>query len=278
MTAFLKMHGLGNDFVVLDGRARMPDITSDLARRIADRHTGIGCDQLIVIEPPRTDDGDAFMRILNSDGGEVEACGNAVRCIGAILMDERGRDFARVETLAGPVAISAGPRGITADMGPARLLWNEIPLAREMDTLALDIEDGPLRGPVAVGMGNPHAVFFVEDVERVALGEVGPRLEHHPFYPKRANVEVVEVRGPAKLRVRVWERGAGITQACGTGACAALVGAHRRGLIGRKAEVELDGGTLTVEWTDDNRVLMTGPTALAFTGDIDLGAYAGAAG
>lgn len=277
MTAFVKMHGLGNDFVVLDGRVHMPDITPDLARRIADRHTGIGCDQLIVIEPARAFGGDAFMRILNSDGGEVEACGNAVRCIGAILMDERGRDFARVETLAGPVAINAGPHGITADMGPARLRWNEIPLARDMDTLSLDIEDGPLRRPVAVGMGNPHAVFFVEDVEQVALGDVGPRLEHHPFYPKRTNVEVVEIRGPSKLRVRVWERGAGITQACGTGACAALVGAHRRGLIGRRAEIELDGGALVVEWTEDNRVLMTGPTALAFTGDIDLEAYAGTA-
>ncbi len=273
MTAFLKMHGLGNDFIVLDGRARTPKLTPDVARKLADRHTGIGCDQLIVIEPPRSTDGDAFMRILNSDGGEVEACGNAVRCIGAIVMDERGRDTARIETLAGPVAISAGPNGITADMGPARLLWSEIPLVREMDTLSLAIEDGPLRHPVAVGMGNPHAVFFVDDVERVALAEIGPRIEHHPFYPKRTNVEIVELRGPKHLRVRVWERGAGITQACGTGACAALVGAHRRGLIGRAADIELDGGTLAVEWREDNHVLMTGPTAIAFTGDIDLEAY-----
>ena len=274
MTAFLKMHGLGNDFIVLDGRARSPNLTPEIARRLADRHRGIGCDQLIVIEPPRAQDGDAFMRILNADGGEVEACGNAVRCIGALIMDERGRDNARIETLAGPVAISATAQGITADMGPARLKWDEIPLAREMDTLSLAIEDGPLRRPVGVGMGNPHAVFFVDDAERIALSDIGPRIEHHPLYPKRTNVEIVEVQGPAKLRVRVWERGAGITQACGTGACAALVGAHRRGLIGRSADIELDGGTLHVEWRDDNHVLMTGPTTLAYSGDIDLAAYA----
>lgn len=274
MTAFLKMHGLGNDFVVLDGRARPQPVTPEIARHMADRHRGVGFDQLVVIEPPRTEGGDAFMRILNADGGEVEACGNAVRCVGAILMDERGAARATVETLAGPVVVSASSDGITADMGPARLEWNEIPLAREMDTLSLAIEDGPLRRPVAVGMGNPHAVFFVDDVERVALAEIGPRIEHHPLYPKRTNVEIVEVRGPAKLRVRVWERGAGITQACGTGACAALVGAHRRGLVGRKAEVELDGGTLSIEWREDNHVLMTGPTALAFSGEIDLESYA----
>lgn len=277
MTAFLKMHGLGNDFIVLDGRATPPNLTPEMARRLADRHTGIGCDQLIVIEPPRGKTGDAFMRILNADGSEVEACGNAVRCIGALVMDERGRPNAVVETLAGPVAISAGPQGITADMGPARLAWNEIPLAHEMDTLSLAIQDGPMRDPVAVGMGNPHAVFFVDDVERVALAEIGPRLEHHPLFPKRTNVEVVEVQGRKngvdKLRVRVWERGAGITQACGTGACAALVGAHRRGLTGRAADIELDGGTLHIEWRDDNHVLMTGPTKLAFSGDINLAAY-----
>lgn len=274
MTAFLKMHGLGNDFIVLDGRAKPPVLTPSVARRLADRHTGVGCDQLIVIEPPRGTGSDAFMRILNADGGEVEACGNAVRCIGALIMDERGRDSAIVETLAGPVAISASADGITADMGPARLNWDEIPLARAMDTLSLDIADGPLRNPVGVGMGNPHAVFFVDDADAVPLSEIGPRLEHHPLYPKRTNVEAVEVRGPATLRVRVWERGAGITRACGTGACAALVGAHRRGLIGRSADIELDGGTLHIEWRDDNHVLMTGPTTLAFTGDIDLSAYA----
>lgn len=274
MTAFLKMHGLGNDFVVLDGRAKAPNLTPAMTRRLADRHRGIGCDQLIVIEPPRSPNGDAFMRILNADGGEVEACGNAVRCIGALIMDERGRNNALIETLAGPVAISVNAQGITADMGPARLNWDEIPLAREMDTLALAIEDGPLRRPVGVGMGNPHAVFFVDDAERIALADIGPRIEHHPLYPKRTNVEIVEVQGPQKLRVRVWERGAGITQACGTGACAALVGAHRRGLIGRAADIELDGGTLHVEWRDDNHVLMTGPTTLAYSGDIDLAAYA----
>jgi diaminopimelate epimerase len=277
MTAFLKMHGLGNDFVVLDGRAKDPKVTAPMARAIADRHRGIGCDQLIIIEPPRGTGADAFMRIRNADGGEVEACGNAVRCVGMVLMDERGTRSSVVETLAGPVRVSVGAEGITADMGEARLDWRDIPLAREMDTMTLAIEDGPLRRPVAVGMGNPHAVFFVDEVESIPLAEIGPRLEHHPFYPKRTNVEAVEVRGPKRLRVRVWERGAGLTQACGTGACAALVGAHRRGLIGRAGEVELDGGTLWVEWRDDNHVLMTGPAEVAFTGDIDLDAYAQAA-
>jgi diaminopimelate epimerase len=180
-----------------------------------------------------------------------------------------------IETLAGPVVVTAGAQGITADMGEARFDWRDIPLAREMDTLALAIEDGPLRRPTAVSIGNPHAVFFVDDAEAIPLADIGPRLEHHPFYPQRANVEAVEVRGPDRLRVRVWERGAGLTQACGTGACAALVAAHRRGLIGRKGQVELDGGTLTIEWRDDNHVLMTGPAAISFTGDVDLDAYAG---
>ena len=277
MTAFLKMHGLGNDFVVIDARARDPKVTPGVARAIADRHTGIGCDQLIVIERPRGAGADAFMRIHNADGGEVEACGNAVRCVGAVLMDERGTSASVIETLAGPVRVSMGhgdaASDVTADMGEARLDWRDIPLAHDMDTLALPIEDGPLSRPVAVGMGNPHAVFFVENVERVPLAEIGPRLEHHPFYPKRANIEVVEVVSPTRLRVRVWERGAGLTLACGTGACAALVAAHRRNFVSRKGEVELDGGTLAIEWREDNHVLMTGPAALAFTGDVDLEAY-----
>ncbi len=274
MTAFLKMHGLGNDFVVLDGRARKPVLSATVARRIADRHTGVGCDQLVVIEPPRTQGADAFMRILNSDGGEVEACGNAVRCVGAILMDERGTSRTTVETLAGPVAVSASARGITADMGPARLDWQDIPLARAMDTLSLPIAEGTFKEPVGVGMGNPHAVFFVGDVAQVPLADIGPKLEHHALFPKRTNVEFAQVLAPGRIRMRVWERGAGITQACGTGACATLVAAVRRGLAPRKSQIVLDGGTLEIEWRDDNHVLMTGPTSLAFSGDIDLEAYA----
>jgi diaminopimelate epimerase len=275
MTAFLKMHGLGNDFVVLDGRAKKPALSTAMAQRIADRHTGVGCDQLVIIEPPRTKGADAFMRILNSDGGEVEACGNAVRCVGAILMDERGTSRTTIETLAGPVAVSVSPRGITADMGPARLEWQDIPLARAMDTLSLPIAEGAFKDPVGVGMGNPHAVFFVSDVAQVPLADIGPKLEHHALFPKRANVEFAQVLAPGRIRMRVWERGAGITQACGTGACATLVAAARRGLAPRKSQIVLDGGTLEIEWRDhDNHVLMTGPTSLAFSGDIDLEAYA----
>jgi diaminopimelate epimerase len=267
MTAlkFIKMHGLGNDFVILDGRSTPIELNAAQTQAIADRRRGIGCDQLILLEEAQSD-GDLFMRIRNADGGEVEACGNATRCVGKLLMDEKGTDHASIETLGGLVTADRAADQITVDMGPAYLNWQDIPLAHEMDTLSLDITEGPLSHPVAVSVGNPHAVFFVDDAETIDLETVGPELEHHAFYPNRTNVEAAQVTSRSEIRLRVWERGVGITEACGTGACATLIAAVRRDLTDRKATVTLDGGALEIEWRDDNHVLMTGPTAMSYTG------------
>ncbi len=267
MTAlkFIKMHGLGNDFVILDGRGTPIELTSAQTQAIADRRRGIGCDQLILLE--ETSKGaDLKMRIRNADGGEVEACGNATRCIGKLVMDENGSDHASIETIGGILTATKAPAGITVDMGPAYLDWQDIPLSGETDTLSLDMSEGPMQDPVAVGMGNPHAVFFVNDTTAIDLETVGPILEHHALYPNRTNVEAAEIVSRNHIRLRVWERGVGITEACGTGACATLVAAARRDLTERKAIVELDGGSLEIEWRDDNHVLMTGPTEMSYTG------------
>jgi diaminopimelate epimerase len=265
--SFIKMHGLGNDFVVIDARNQRLDLGEEAARRIADRHTGVGCDQVIVIEKAANGSADAFMRIRNSDGGEVAACGNAARCVAALLMREKGVPRLTLETRAGVLAAERGPGGeVAVDMGPARCGWQDIPLARAMDTLHLPISLGPLADPVAVSMGNPHAVFFVPDVAAIDLAALGPILEHHELFPERANIGIAQIVSPGRIRLRVWERGAGLTLACGTGACAALVAANRRGLAGRKAELALDGGALSVEWRDDDHVVMSGPVATSFSG------------
>jgi diaminopimelate epimerase len=270
---FTKMHGLGNDFVVIDARRQALDLSDAQVRAIADRHKGVGCDQLIVLEPARSTLADVFMRIRNADGGEVEACGNATRCVAAVLMDEKQADHAIIETVAGLLdAESSGTTGsrlVSVDMGPARLDWREIPLREACDTLHVPLALGPLSDPVATNMGNPHATFFVADAQAIALDTLGPQLERHPMFPERANIEVAQITGDNAIRLRVWERGAGITLACGTGACATLVAAARRGLTGRKADVTLDGGTLTIEWLPDNHVLMTGPVAISFAGTLD---------
>ena len=267
---FRKMNGLGNDFVVLDLRAEKASMTPDDARAIADRAKGIGCDQVITIE---SKDGEAFMGIWNADGTAAGACGNAARCVGAILMEEAGADRIAFETPSGRLrAERIGDRRVAIDMGTPRLHWTEIPLAEQMDdTRFIDVKLGPiddpvLWGPSAVNMGNPHCVFFVDDAEAQALDRFGPLIENHPIFPDRANVSVAEVRGDHLIRVRVWERGAGITKACGTAACAALVSAVRRRLCARKATIELDGGALGVEWRADDHVIMTGPWALEFEG------------
>ena len=264
---FLKMHGAGNDFVVLDARSRPWPIDGEAAKRIADRRTGIGCDQLIVIEPARHPGAEAFMSIFNPDGSEVSACGNATRCVAWMLMAESGKATATIETHAGLlVAQAAGERRVAVDMGPAGLEWDEVPLAKAMDTLHLPLAAGLLSDPVGVSMGNPHAVFFVENAEAVPLADLGPGLEHHDLFPERCNIEVAQILSDGRIRMRVWERGAGITLACGTGACATLVAAVRRGLSGRKADLLLDGGTLTIEWLENGHVMMTGPVAVAFSG------------
>jgi diaminopimelate epimerase len=267
---FRKMHGLGNDFVVLDRRKEAVAFDAHLARAIADRNTGIGCDQLILIERPKHPAAQAFMRILNADGSEAEACGNASRCIARLVSEESGQAKVRIETVAGilDAEVLAGGR-VAVDMGPARTRWDEIPLAREMDTLRVDLALGSLAEPVCTSIGNPHATFFVADADAVELRQFGPELEHHSLFPERANIGVATVRGPERIRLRVWERGVGITRACGTGACAALVAAHRRGLTGRHAMVVLDGGELDILWREDGHVLMSGPATLAFEGRFD---------
>ncbi len=268
--SFLKMHGLGNDFVVLDARRQSLALSAETVRRIADRRTGVGFDQMVVIAPPESKLADVFMTIWNADGTEVSACGNATRCVAWLLMGETGETHAVIETKAGLLDAQAAANGlISVDMGPAFLDWRDIPLSQAVDSkhLPLSLED--LTDPVGVGMGNPHAVFFVEDAESVDLARLGPILEHHPLFPQRCNIEIVQPIGPGRLRMRVWERGAGITLACGTGACASVVAASRRGLIGRSAEVVLDGGTLAIEWLQDGHVLMTGPVALSYSGTLD---------
>ncbi len=267
---FLKMHGLGNDFVVLDARQRPLALSAEAVRKIGHRRTGVGFDQLVVIEPARNKLADVFMTIWNADGSQVSACGNATRCVAWMLMQENKQTHAVIETRAGLLDAQAAANDlISVDMGPAFLDWRDIPLSRAVDSnhLPLALED--LADPVGVGMGNPHAVFFVADAESVDLARLGPILEHDPLFPERCNIEVVHVTGPGRLRMRVWERGAGITLACGTGACASVVAAARRGLIGRTAEVVLDGGVLSIEWLKDDHVLMTGPVALSYSGMLD---------
>jgi diaminopimelate epimerase len=267
---FRKMHGLGNDFVVLDARREAIAIDAAAARVLADRRIGIGCDQLIVIEPAPTAAALAFMRILNADGSEAEACGNATRCVAWLLADELGEQRVRLQTIAGLLEAELRPDGsVAVDMGPARTDWRDIPLARMTNTLRADIAAGPLAGPVCTNIGNPHATFFVADADAVELDEFGPVLEHDKLFPERANIGVASVIDVERIRLRVWERGVGITRACGSGACAALVAAHRRGLVGRHATVVLDGGELDIAWREDAHVIMTGPVTLAFEGSFD---------
>ena len=265
---FIKMHGLGNDFVVIDGRSRPVVLSDARARAIADRRTGVGCDQLIILEPATDTSAALFMRIHNADGGEVDACGNATRCVGDMVMTETGRERAQIQTGAGLLAVWRSDDGISVDMGEAKDRWTDIPLAEEADTLHLEIGEGPLQDPVAVSIGNPHAVFFVEDAEEIDLAAVGPVLEYHPLYPERANVEAVSVLSRSHLRVRVWERGVGITRACGTGACAATVAAVRRDLADRELTVSLDGGDLTTSWLENGHIIMTGAVAESFRGTL----------
>ena len=267
---FIKMHGLGNDFVVLDRRQNGGEVSPALARAVADRHTGIGCDQVIVIGKSVSGLADAELVFFNPDGGTSAACGNGTRCVAALLMGESGADHLVLETGHGLLDADSAANGeISVDMGLARTEWRDIPLSQAGDTLHLGIIEGALADPVGVNIGNPHAVFFVEDADAVDLERLGPRLEHHEIFPERANIGVAEVRAPDRIRLRVWERGAGITRACGSGACAGVVAGVRRQLTGRKVAVELDGGALAIEWLENGHVLMTGPVATAFTGEFD---------
>ncbi len=280
MTAFLKMHGLGNDFVVFDARKSGLALDAKSARAVADRRFGVGCDQVIVIERG-VNGADAFMRIFNTDGGEVESCGNAARCVAQLLMREEDIGEVRIETTGGPlVCTSAGSGLVRVDMGAPHLDWREIPMAQAVDTVsfALPVEgfsEKALQSAAAVSMGNPHCVLFVENVEQAPVEKLGPVIEHHPWFPARTNVVFAERRSEKSLRLRVWERGVGVTLACGTGACAAVVAAYRRGLTERVCEVILDGGKLSIEWREsDDHVLMTGPATLSFRGEADIAVLA----
>ena len=268
-SAFIKMQGLGNDFVIIDCRVAPVHLTPEKVRLISDRHTGVGCDQLILIEPSTT--ADVFMRIHNANGGEVEACGNATRCVAKLLFGEAERDSVIIETLAGMLHATANENGqIAVDMGPPKFYWQDIPLSEKHDTLHLPIDFGGLEKPTAVNMGNPHCVFFVSNIEAVDLPAVGPLLEKHPLFPEHANIGIAKQLDDKTIRLRVWERGAGITKACGTGACAAAVAGAKLGLTERSASVRLDGGTLQIDWLQDDHVWMTGPAQISFHGELDL--------
>ncbi len=268
MIPFRKMHGLGNDFCVFDARKTVLGMTPAWAAHVADRQRGVGCDQVIILEP--TGPGaDVFMRILNPDGSEAGACGNATRCVAALVADELGQDRVVVRTIAGELPVQRLPGGLwCADMGPARLEWQQVPLAAPTDTLHLPLALGPLSDPAACSMGNPHATFFVPDLAAVDCAALGPQLERHPIFPDRANIGFAQVLAPDRIKLVIWERGAGLTLACGSGACATIVNAARRGLTGRRASVELPGGVLEMAWRADNHVLMTGPVATSFFGEI----------
>ena len=273
---FRKMNGFGNDFVVVDVRARAIPFSDAVVRAIANRETGIGCDQFILIERPRAG-GDCFMGIRNADGNEVEACGNAARCIASLMLDETGKAEVTVETIG---AITKGWRAesgdITVDMGAPKLGWQQIPLSEEIrDTRGIELQIGPIDDPIlhtpaVVNMGNPHAIFFVDDVNKVDLTQVGPLLENHPMFPERANISLAHVTDRGHMELKVWERGVGLTQACGTAACAAAVAGARKRLTDRTSIVSLPGGDLQLEWRkSDDHVLMTGPATFDYDGVLD---------
>jgi len=273
---FVKMNGLGNEIVVLDLRAAPGPVTAAEARAIA-RPGAVPFDQLMALYPPRTAGTEAFVRIFNSDGSEAGACGNGMRCIAALVSKATGKKTLAFETPAGVVAcmIESMPGTVTVDMGAPRLRWNEIPLAEEFrDTRAIELQIGPIDRPVlhspsAVSMGNPHVIFWVDDVAAHDLARFGPMLENHPIFPERANVSLAQLAGPDHLIVRTWERGAGLTRACGSAACAAAVAAVRTKRTGRKVRVTLPGGDLAVEWREsDDHVLMSGPVEFEFEGKL----------
>ncbi|SDG21689.1 diaminopimelate epimerase [Thalassobaculum litoreum] len=271
---FLKMHGLGNDFVVVDGRKADAALSEAQYRAVGDRRRGVGYDQFLTILPPKNG-GLAYMAIHNPDGSQAQACGNGTRCVASLLMDEAGAEEIVLETVVGGLVCKRAADGrVTVDMGKANLGWTEIPIAVETDTREVTVPGAEAYGPATmVNMGNPHAVFFVEDAEALDLARIGPPIETNPIFPERANIEFVSVLAPDRLRMRVWERGAGITQACGSGACATVVAAARRGMIpGRSASVVLDGGVLDITWRADGHVEMTGPVATSFSGTLDLSA------
>jgi len=280
--AFVKMNGLGNEIVVVDLRKEPGTVSAAEARAAA---AGAHFDQLMTLHAPRTGGTDAYVRIYNNDGSESGACGNGMRCIADLLFKETGKTALTFETTAGLVNCWQGAAALvsTVDMGRPRFAWNEIPLAEEFrDTRAIELQIGPidkpiLHSPSAVSVGNPHAVFWVDDVNAYDLGKIGPMLENHPMFPERANISLAHITSRERIVVRTWERGAGLTKACGSAACAVAVAAARLKRTGRKVTVALPGGELLVEWRErDDHVLMTGPVAYEFEGWFDPALFAAA--
>ncbi len=279
---FRKMNGLGNDFVVLDARACAIPMSAAAARAIGDRDAGIGCDQIIVLRPGGMEGVDAFMEIWNRDGSCVSACGNATRCVADILMRESGRKTATIRTNAGLLPAGRREDGlIEVDMGMPKFHWQDIPLAEEFrDTRGIELQVGPIDNPVlhtpaVVNVGNPHAIFWVDDLEITDLSRTGPLLENHPIFPEGANISLCKVEGPEHLSLKVWERGTGLTKACGTAACAATVCAARKGLSRRAVRVSLPGGDLFVRWREeDDHILMAGPVEYEFEGTLPAAIFA----
>ena len=273
---FVKMNGLGNEIVIVDLRSSGKVFSpQEVAAIAADRTSRF--DQLMVLHAPRSKGTEAFVRIYNADGSEAGACGNGMRCVGWLLAQALGRNVFKVETRAGVLdTVVRDQTSITVDMGEPKFGWQDIPLAEEFrDTRAIELQIGPIDDPVlhspsVVNVGNPHAIFWVDDVEAYDLGRFGPLLENHPIFPERANISLAEVKSPQAIRVRTWERGAGLTQACGSAACAVAIAAARKRLTGREVDVTLPGGTLHVEWAANNHILMTGPVEFEYEGSIDF--------
>ena len=272
---FAKMNGLGNEIAVLDARERPLTLNASAVEALATPEKGIGFDQLMVLLPPRNPLADVYTEIWNADGSKVAACGNGSRCVAWYVMREMNRENLVIETEAGLLgAVSVGPNMISIDMGAPIFEWELIPMSERMDTMRIELQVGPiddpiLHGPGVVNMGNPHCVFFVQDAELAPVEAVGPMIEYHPLFPERTNVGFAEIVARDHIRLRVWERGAGLTKACGTGACAALVAAVRRRLCDRSAKVQVDGGMLQIEWREsDNHVIMTGAVALESEGNL----------
>lgn len=279
---YWKMNGIGNEILVVDLRGRPERMTAEAARAIG-ADPALRFDQMMVLADPRTPGADAFMPIYNIDGSQSAACGNGTRCVGRLLAETEGRDRFLLETGAGLLKVSVGADAVTVDMGRPKFGWADIPLSEPFaDTRAIELQVGPIDAPLihspsVVNVGNPHAIFWVDDLDVVDLGKVGPMLEHHPLFPERANISLAKVTSRDALTLRVWERGAGLTRACGSAACAAAVSAARTGRTGRTVRVSLPGGDLVIEWTAEDRILMTGPTEHEHHGTLPASLFAPAA-
>jgi diaminopimelate epimerase len=269
---FIKMHGLRNDFIIVDGRREPYRPSAEEIIRICDRREGVGGDELLIVNPPRSesgsDDAYAFVRIFNPDGREVEACGNATRCVGWLFLQENQNEEVVVDTLGGQLTCrGAGEKQVAVGMGKLRTGWQDIPLSREIDTLHLEIGAGPLQDPVGMNIGNPHAVFFVDDVDAIDMAIYGPQLQNHPLFPEEANIGAAQLIDSKTLKLSVWERPGALTTACGTGACVAVGAAHRRGLTeARHMTVIMPAGSVGIELKDDDTVIMIGPVETCYAG------------